>query len=225
MKILIVEDDLNMLQLLFQHLKRNGFQCEIANSFFDALQRINQFQYDSALIDLSLPDGDGLRLVRLLRKEDPQTAIIITSARVSIDDRVLGLDEGADDYLVKPFSLSELTARIRAVARRKMNLLSQELDFGKLKIRLDAREVTADGLELHLTRKEYDILLYLARNKNRVVTKDSIAEYLWGDFMDETFSFDFIYVHIKNLRKKLSEQGCGDFLKTVYGIGYKFVAT
>ena len=148
--------------------------------------------------------------------------ILIVSARDTVDDRINGLDTGADDYLVKPFNLSELNARVKAIMRRKTNQFSKELKFGNLSINMDERKVVASNNVLQLTKKEYSILLYLARNKNRVVTKDSIAEHLWGDYMDDAVSYDFIYAHVKNLRKKLADNDCGDFLKTVYGIGYKF---
>ena len=169
-----------------------------------------------------MPGGDGLKLVEMLRQDNTETAILIVSARETIDDRIKGLEIGADDYLTKPFNLSELNARIKAVLRRKTNQFSEELNFGDLVLNLSERKVTAKNTELKLTKKEYDILLYLARNKNRVVTKDSIAEHLWGDYMDDAISFDFIYAHVKNLRKKLAQNDCGDYLKTVYGIGYKF---
>ncbi|MEL6926375.1 MAG: response regulator transcription factor, partial [Bacteroidota bacterium] len=191
-------------------------------TYKEGYKKINNYEYDCAVVDLNLPDGDGLRLVRMLRDDNTQAGVVIISARNTLDDRISGLDIGADDYLTKPFNLSELNARIRAVLRRKTNQFSNEMDFGALHLNMDERKVKANGTELKLTKKEYNILLYLARNKNRVVTKDSIAEHLWGDYMDDAVSFDFIYAHVKNLRKKLAENGCGDFLKTVYGIGYKF---
>lgn len=222
MKVLIVEDEQELLSLLVNYLKREGYVCEHAATFREGYKKINNYDYDCALIDLNLPGGDGLKLVKMLRDENTQTGILIISARNAVDDRISGLDTGADDYLTKPFNLSELNARIKAVMRRKTDQFSQELKFGELLINLDERRVTAKGTVLQLTKKEYNILLYLARNKNRVVTKDSIAEYLWGDYMDDAVSYDFIYAHVKNLRKKLAENGCANFLKTVYGVGYKF---
>ncbi|GJM35945.1 MAG: DNA-binding response regulator [Saprospiraceae bacterium] len=224
MKLLIVEDEQDLLSMINHYLKKEGFLCELAKNYREGYIKLNNYQYDCAVIDLNLPGGDGLTLVKLLREESPETGIIIVSAKDTTEDRIRGLEEGADDYLVKPFNLSELNARIKAVLRRKMNLPTKEMNFGNLSIRLDAREVIAGENTLKLTKKEYDILLYLARNKNRVVTKDSIAEHLWGDYMDEAVSFDFIYAHVKNLRKKLNENDCGDYLKTIYGIGYKFMA-
>ncbi|MFK8008871.1 MAG: response regulator transcription factor [Saprospiraceae bacterium] len=222
MKLLIIEDEQELLDLMLRYLKREGYVCESANTFSGGYKKINNYEYDCVVIDLNLPDGDGLKLVNILREDSTQTGIIIISARDTVDDRISGLDVGADDYLTKPFNLSELNARIKAVLRRKTNQFSKELKFGNLSINMDERKVVASEKVLQLTKKEYNILLYLARNKNRVVTKDSIAEHLWGDYMDDAVSFDFIYAHVKNLRKKLAENGCGDFLKTVYGIGYKF---
>lgn len=222
MKILIIEDEPDLLQLIQRYLKKEGYVCEEARTFKEGYRKINNFEYDCAIIDLNLPGGDGIKLVEMLRDESTQTGIIIISARNTMEDRIKGLDIGADDYLIKPFNLPELNARIKAIMRRKTNHFDQQLDFGDLVINLDERKVTATGTVLQLTKKEYNILLFLARNRNRVVTKDSIAEHLWGDYMDSAVSFDFIYAHVKNLRKKLVDHGCGDFLKTVYGIGYKF---
>ncbi|MFT5167197.1 MAG: DNA-binding response OmpR family regulator [Saprospiraceae bacterium] len=224
MKLLIIEDEQDLQKMIINYLKKEGYVCEEAATFKEGYRKISNYEYDCAIVDLNLPGGDGLKLVDILRKENAQTGILIISARETIDDRIRGLEIGADDYLTKPFNLSELNARIKAVMRRKTNQFSNELNFGSLVINLDERKVTANQVILHMTKKEYSILLYLARNKNRVVTKDSIAEHLWGDYMDETVSYDFIYAHIKNLRKKLADNNCDDFLKTIYGIGYKFQA-
>ncbi len=224
MKLLIIEDEPDLTKLMLKYLKREGYQCEVAASFKEGMKKLISHEYDCIIVDLNLPGGDGLELVRSVRREDNQTGIVIISARNSIGDRISGLEDGADDYLTKPFHLPELNARIKAVMRRKTNQYSQELNFGNLVIRLDERNVYANGVLVKLTKKEFDILVYLARNKNRVVTKDSIAEYLWGDYMEDAASFDFIYAHVKNLRRKLQEAECGDYLKTIYGIGYKFIA-
>ncbi len=222
MKLLIIEDEQDLLNLIIRYLKKEGYLCEYAVNFKEGYKKINNFEYDCAIVDLNLPGGDGLKLVQYLRADNSQVGIIVISARDTIEDRISGLNIGADDYLTKPFNLSELNARIKAILRRKTNQFSNEIHFGDLSINLEERKVEAGGKLLQLTKKEYNILVYLARNKNRVVTKDSIAEHLWGDYMDNAVSFDFIYAHVKNLRKKLAENGCGDFLKTVYGIGYKF---
>lgn len=223
MKLLIVEDEEDLLQLMGRYLKKAGYLCEYAHTFHEGLKKINHFEYDCAIIDLNLPGGDGLNLVKLLREDERESGIIIISARDTIDDRIKGLEIGADDYLTKPFNLSELNARLRAIFRRKTKQYVKKISFDeRLTIHLDERKVLAKNTELQLTKKEYDILIFLARNKNRVVTKDSIAEYLWGDYMEDAYSFDFIYAHVKNLRKKLAKHNCEDFLKTIYGIGYKF---
>lgn len=224
MKLLIIEDEPDLTALMVKYLKREGYTCEVAGTFREGLKKLISYEYDCVIVDLNLPGGDGLELVRSIRRDDNETGVVIISARDSIEDRIAGLEGGSDDYLTKPFHLSELNARIKAVMRRKTNQFSQEMDFGALKIRLDERNVYINDQLLKLTKKEFDILVYLARNKNRVVTKDSIAEYLWGDYMEDAASFDFIYAHVKNLRKKLSEAGHGDYLKTIYGIGYKFQA-
>lgn len=224
MKVLIVEDEQELLDLMMRYMKREGYVCEYAPTFKEGFKKINNYEYDCAVVDLNLPGGDGLKLVKILRKEMPTTATIIISARNTLDDRINGLEVGADDYLTKPFNLSELNARIKAILRRKTNQVSNELIFGSILIDLDKRSVIANGTTLKLTKKEFDILVYLARNKNRVVTKDSIAEYLWGDYMDDALSYDFIYAHVKNLRKKLVKNDCGDYLQTVYGVGYKFIS-
>lgn len=224
MKILIVEDEQALLDLMLRYMKREGYVCEFATTFKEGYKKINNYEYDCAIIDLNLPGGDGLKLVEILRKEIPKTATVIISARNTVNDRINGLDVGADDYLTKPFNLSELNARIKAVLRRKTNQFSNELKFGAVLIDLDERKVVANENILKLTKKEFDILVYLARNKNRVVTKDSLAEHLWGDYMDDALSYDFIYAHVKNLRKKLAQNDCANYLQTVYGVGYKFIS-
>jgi DNA-binding response OmpR family regulator len=180
------------------------------------------FKYDCIILDLNLPDGSGLKVIPIVREDDPDTGIIIVSAKDSIEDRIQGLELGADDYLIKPFNLSELNARIKAVMRRKTNITTEIVEFGDYTFHIDERRVSVGNEDLDLTKKEYEILLYLFRNKNRVVTKDSLAEHLWGDYMDETDSFDFLYAHLKNLRKKLNKKAVDNYLNTIYGVGYKF---
>ena len=222
MKLLIIEDEVDLRNIILKYLQKEGYICEFASDFIEGFKKINNYEYDCVLVDLNLPKGDGMKLVKILREDESNAGVIIISARNSIEDRIIGLEGGADDYLVKPFNLSELNARIKAVVRRKTNQVSKEMVFGNMRINLDERSIKINDSLLSLTKKEYDILIYLARNKNRVVTKDSIAEHLWGDYMDEAVSFDFIYAHVKNLRKKLAEEDCGNYLKTIYGIGYKF---
>ena len=169
-----------------------------------------------------MPGGSGLELVQLLKNKRSQTGIIIISAKGSVDDRIAGLDLGSDDYLPKPFHLSELSARMKALIRRKNFEGNTEIRLEEMHIDPSAQRVTINGQELVLTKKEYDLLLYFVMNKNRVLTKNSIAEHLWGDNMDQADEFDFIYTHIKNLRKKIIEKGGKDRLETVYGMGYKY---
>jgi len=222
MKLLIIEDESDLRNIILKYLQKEGYVCEVACDYVEAFKKINNYEYDCVLVDLNLPKGDGLNLVKMLREDESKSGIIIISAKNSIEDRINGLEEGADDYLTKPFNLSELNARIKAVIRRKTNQVSKEIAFGNMKINFDERSVKINNTTLNLTKKEYEILIYLVRNKKRVVTKDSIAEHLWGDYMDEAVSFDFIYAHVKNLRKKLVDHNCGEYLKTIYGIGYKF---
>lgn len=222
MKFLIVEDEPNLQKLIGHFLKREEHLVESAVNFKEAFQKVCNYEYDCVVLDLNLPDGNGLNIIPIIRQDHPNTAIIIVSARDSVEDKVFGLDKGADDYLIKPFSLSELNARIKAIIRRKQKIQSEVIEFGDFKFYVDERRIEVDGKELELTKKEYEIMIYMLRNKNRIVTKDSIAEHLWGDYMDETDSFDFLYAHLKNLRKKLSKLNVDNYLSTIYGVGYKF---
>ena len=222
MKVLIVENEQSLSQAILRYLKKESCVCELADTYAKAFRKANNFDYDCAIISLNLPGGNGMALVREFRRGNKQAGIIIISARASVEERVKGLEEGADDFLLKPFHLSELNARVKAVLRRKTGEFAQSMAFGGLSIKLDEHAASVDGVSLKLTKKEFEILLYLARNKNRVVTKESIAEHLWGDHMDDAPSFDFIYAHLKNLRKKLEAYGYRGCLKTIYGIGYKF---
>lgn len=225
MKVLVIEKDLVFLDFVKRYLKREGCICESATTYKEAFKKINNHEYDCVILEPEIAGGDGLQLIKILRAEDTQTGIIVTSACNTLHDRIQGLNLGADDYLGKPFDISELHARMKAILRRKTNFFKNDLHFGDLIIRQHERTVLAQQTPLKLTKKEYNILLFLVRNKNRIMTKESIAEHLWGDDMDDAVSFDFIYAHVKNLRKKLVEQGCGDFLKTIYGVGYKFQST
>lgn len=223
MKLLIIESDASLTTQMLKYFKKANYHCEVAVAFKEGLKKLINYDYDCVLLDLNLKGGDGMELVHSIRREENQTAIIVISARDQVENRIAVLDAGADDFLAKPFHLGELHARIKAVIRRKTNQFSQEMDFGNITINLEERNVYAKGKALQLTKKEFDMIVFLARRKNRVVTKESIAEYLWGDNMEDAVTFDFIYAHVKNIRKKLAEEGCGDYLKTVYGVGYKFV--
>ena len=222
MKILIVEDEEELLKSIVTYLAAENYLCETANDYHTALQRMESFNYDCILLDVTLPGGNGLALLQQLKAEQKTDGVIIISARDSIDDRIRGLDLGADDYLVKPFHLSELNARITAIIRRRRFEGQNILIFHELTIDLAAKTVVADNKPVDLTRKEYDLLLYLAYNKNRVLSKNAIAEHLSGGEADGFASFDFIYTHMKNLKRKLMKATNREFIKSLYGMGYKF---
>jgi DNA-binding response OmpR family regulator len=222
MKILIVEDEQELLKTMVTYLKAENYLCESAKDYKTALNLIDGFNYDCILLDVSLPDGNGLSLLKELKSEQKTDGVIIISAKDSIEDRIRGLDLGADDYLVKPFHLSELNARISAIIRRRRFEGQRILVFHEITIDLTAKTVSVMNKFLDLTRKEYDLLLYLAYNKNRVLSKNAIAEHLSGMDSDGFDSFDFIYTHMKNLKKKLSQAGSGEYIKSIYGMGYKF---
>ena len=204
------------------YLRDDGFICEFASTFTDAEEKIHTYEYDLIIVDIMLPDGTGFELVKQIKQAESKSGIIVISARDGVNDKILGLDLGADDYVTKPFHLAELNARIKSVIRRRNFDGDNEIIFREIKINPDSLQVTVNGKLIELTKKEHDLLMYFIANKGRVLTKESIAEHLWGDNIDEADSFDFIYTHIKNVRKKIVEQGGVDYIKTVYGMGYKF---
>ena len=222
MQVLIVEDEAPLMESMVSYLEMEGFRCEQAGDYHTALEVLDRHAYICLLIDLNLPDGDGLDLVRMVRQNQDRPGIIIISARNSIQERVKGLELGADDYLVKPFHLSELVARVHSVARRTRMQGEEVLRFGKIRVMPEERTCFVENTQLELTRKEMDLLLYLMSNRNRVVTKESIADYLWGEYGGGYGSYDFVYTHLKNLRRKLEEAGCPDYIRNMYGVGYKF---
>lgn len=225
MKLLIVEDNHDLLDNILTYLKGEGYICETAPDYKQAFDKIMSYTYDVVLIDIMIPNGNGLNLLRELKSVHPQTGSIIISAKNSLDDKVSGLELGADDYLTKPFQLPELLARIKAVYRRN-NLDGNEiLHANEISINTRSREVYVDGTFVDITPKEYDLLLYFVSNKNHVLSKQTIAEHLWGDYVDHLKNLDFVYQHIKNLRKKLVEAGSQDYIQSVYSIGYKFSVT
>ena len=224
MKILLVEDEISLGDSIVTFLKREGHLCEWVKSFSAGDEKVSLYQYDCALIDIGLPGGSGLDIVKTLKKNNAKTGILIISAKNSLDDKVAGLDLGADDYITKPFHLAELNSRLNSVFRRRNFEGSNEIVFEKLKVLPHKQEVLVNGTPATLTKKEFDLLLFFISNKNRVITKESIAEHLWGDEADAADSFDFIYSHIKNLRKKIMDAGGEDYIKSVYGMGYKFSA-
>lgn len=225
MKILIIEDEKALAESIGLYLSDEGYVCEFAYDYQNASSKINDYDYDCVIVDINLPDGNGLNIIRELKENRSTSGIIIISARNSLDDRITGLDIGADDYLVKPFNLSELNARIKSVIRRISFGGSNEIIFNEIRIDTDAIKVFVNDNNVNLTKKEYDLLIFFVSNKDRVLTKESIGENVWGDYADTLASFDFIYTHIKNLRKKLLDRGCSDYLKNVYGVGYKFDTT
>jgi DNA-binding response OmpR family regulator len=222
MKVLLVEDESQLANNIVRYLAGSDIICEWAKDAASAVERIISFEYDCVLLDLMLPDGSGLDVLKLLKELGKSEGVIITSAKDSIDSRILGLQSGADDYLVKPFHLPELLARIQALVRRKNFSGSNTILFNEIEIDLQAKAATVNGSSVTLTKKEFELLLYLIGNKNRVLSKNAIAEYLSGDLADMLPSYDFVYAHIKNLKKKLAEAGAGDYIKTVYGVGYKW---
>jgi len=224
MKILLIEDEPALRSAIVDCLHQSGYACELAPTYALAHEKVKLYQYDCVLVDLTLPDGNGLDIVRTLRADRSAAGVLIISARDALDDRLTGLELGADDYLVKPFHLSELNARLKALIRRRQFQGQQQLVFRDLVVWLDHTKVLVHGEPLTLTRKEYDLLLYLLANPNRVLTKEAIVEHLWGDDSDAADSFDFIYTHVKNLRRKLLEKGADDYIQTVYGLGYRLRA-
>lgn len=222
MKILIVEDEPDLMSDIKDFLEKENYICETASGFNEADEKLAIYHYDVALIDITLPGGSGLKLIENLKKLNNNTGIIIVSARNSLDDKLAGLDLGADDYLTKPFHLSELNARVKAVLRRRKFEGATTVIFHEIELLPDQGTVKVNGKNLVLTKKEFELLLFFISNKNRLLTRESIAEHLWGDSIDLVDNFDFIYTHINNLRKKILKNGGNDYIKTVYGIGYKF---
>jgi DNA-binding response OmpR family regulator len=222
MKVLIVEDEIDLINSIATYLKQENFVCESVMNYSDAIEKIYLYNFDVIIVDITLPDGNGLELIKELKKNKSKSGIIIISAKNALDDKVSGLEIGADDYLAKPFHLSELNARIKSIIRRRNFDGSNEIVLNELKINPAEFSVQVNGELLTLTKKEYDLLLFFLSNKNHVISKESIAEHLWGDNIDTVDSYDFLYSHVKNLRKKILEKGGNDYIRTIYGIGYKF---
>ncbi len=220
MKILIIEDEKSLSDSIASYLKAQDYICETATNFNTAIEKTELYDYDCILLDITLPGGSGLTILKELRANNKMDAVLIISAKNSIDDKVAGLMLGADDYLAKPFHLSELNARIAAIIRRKQFGGNSTIHFNNISIDTQAKTATVNKLDLDLTKKEFDLLLYFVSNKGRVISKNAIAEHLWGDEMGG--NLDFIYTHVKNLRKKLQDAGEADYIKSVYGMGYKF---
>lgn len=222
MKILLIEDEAELRKSIKQYLHQEGYLVESAADFIKASEKAGVYDYDCILVDITLPKGSGLDIIKQLKENNSKAGVIIISAKNSSGDKIKGLDLGADDYLAKPFDLAELNSRIKALIRRRSFDGSKSIVVNEITIILDERQVKVNGDTINLTAKEYDLLLFFITNKNRVVSKNAIAEHLWGDDSDQMDSHDFIYVHLRNLRKKLMEKGCTDYVQTIYGIGYNF---
>jgi DNA-binding response OmpR family regulator len=222
MKILIIEDEKELAQSIAEYLSEESYLCEFASTYNQALDKIENYHYDCILLDIMLPDGNGMKILEELKQQDKQDGVIIISAKDALDDKIKGLQIGADDYLTKPFHLAELTARIYSVIRRKQFGNSNTIQQNELQIDLLAKTVSVNNELISLTKKEFDLLLYFIGNKNRIISKSTLAEHISGDFADMLDNHDFVYAHIKNLKKKLNEAGCDNYLKTVYGTGYKW---
>lgn len=222
MKILVIEDEKELADSIVEFIGKENYLIDMAYNFSDAEEKINLIEYDCALVDLMLPGGSGLDLVKKLKKLQPKCGIIIITAKNTLDDKLTGLDLGADDYLTKPFHLAELNARLKSVIRRRNFGGSSEIILNEIVIDTEKREVKVNKKLTELTRREFDILLFLISNKERVITKESIVEHVWSDNSNIFDNFDFVYTHIKNLRRKLIDSGANDYIHSVYGLGYKF---
>ena len=222
MKLLVIEDEKELSKSICAYLKNDNFICEPAYDYTEAIQKIYDSDYACILLDISLPMGNGLNILQKLKGLGKADGVLIISAKNSLNDKVQGLNLGADDYLTKPFHLPELSARVAAIIRRKTFEGQNKIITDDLVIDIQDKVVKNEKGVIELTRKEYELLVYFMGNKNRVVTKEAIVEHLWGDHIDMADNYDFIYTHIKNLRKKLLSAGCHDYIKAVYGMGYKF---
>ncbi|TMI61507.1 MAG: response regulator transcription factor [Bacteroidetes bacterium] len=221
MKLLIIEDEKELAASIASYLKNENYTCEIASNFKQALDKIETSDYECIALDITLPGGSGMQLLKELKNNKKTDGVIIISAKNSIEDRINGLRLGADDYLVKPFHLSELAARINAIIRRKMYSGNNVIRFNEISIDTLAKEVKVKEDPVELTRKEYELLVYFLSNQRKVISKNALISHLWSQEMGTGESADIIYTHMKNLRKKLSEKGCGDYIKSLYGMGYK----
>ncbi|TGV04857.1 response regulator transcription factor [Flavivirga rizhaonensis] len=222
MKILVIEDNVELLKDIKNFLEDQGNICEIASDYQSALMKAVIFPYDILVVDIMLPDGTGLDIIKEVKKENIDVGIIIISAKNAVGDKVNGLEIGADDYLTKPFYLAELNARIKALYRRKAYKGSKEIIFNEIKIRPENHEIFVNDRLMSLTKKEFDIIHFFVANRNRLLTKEAIAEHLWGDHIEMADSFNFIYTHLANLRKKITKFGGKDYIKSIYSVGYKF---
>jgi len=222
MKLLLIEDEQELANSIQTYLTGNNFVCEWAINAKSAIDKISTYDYDCILLDLMLPDGNGFEILKELKRQNKTAGVIIISAKESLETRIEGLQLGADDYLTKPFHLSELLVRIQAIIRRKIFKGNNVVAFNEIEIDTLSKTVKVKGRKIDITKKEIDLLLYLIGNENRVLSKSAIAEHLSGDMADMLDNHDFVYAHIKNLKNKLKDAGCSDYIKTVYGLGYKW---
>lgn len=221
MKILLIEDEDQLSKSILEYLKSGKYSCEVAKNYVDAQEKLESFDYDCILLDITLPDGNGLNLLKFLKDENKSDGVIIISAKNSLDDKISGLQLGADDYLPKPFHLAELGARISSVIRRRQFKGNSSILINDLEIDTDSKTILFNKKPIDFTRKEYDIFLYLTVNKNKIISKNAIAEHIAEDNIDFFDNFDFLYAHIKNIKKKLTKIGAQDCIKSAYGMGYK----
>lgn len=224
MKILIIEDEPDLVYSAVAFLQHEGLVCEYAMNRFEGEDKLLAYHYDVVVLDISFPDGNGFHLLELIKKNFPETGVLIMSAKNSPEDRTKGLNIGADDYIPKPVHLPELNARVKALIRRRKFRGRSEVLFHEIYIDTESQTIRVHGNNMDVTKKEYDLMLFFMSNPERVLTRESIAEHLWGDDIDMASNYDFLYTHIKNLRKKILKLGGNDYLTTVYGIGYKFSA-
>ncbi|MBD1391944.1 response regulator transcription factor [Mucilaginibacter glaciei] len=224
MKVLALEDNKELAKSIHDFLSMAGYVCEMAETIAEAKEKLLSFSYDCILLDIMLPDGNGLDVLRFIKAEKISSGVLIISAKEALDDKIEGLEEGADDYLTKPFHLSELHARIRAIYRRKSLDGNNDklVTFNEISLNTDTFEAFINNNLLDITRKEFDLLMYFMVNKNRVLSRQAIAAHLWGDYTDNLANLDFVYQHVKNLRKKISLVNGTDYIDTVYGLGYRF---
>ena len=222
MKLLLIEDEQELANSIQTYLTGKSFVCEWASNAKTAVDKISIYDYDCILLDLMLPDGNGFEILKELKRQNKTEGVIIISAKETLEIRIEGFNLGADDYLTKPFHLSELLVRIQALIRRKNFKGNNLFSFNEIVIDLLSKTVKVNTKKIDITKKEIDLLLYLIGNENRVLSKSAIAEHLSGDMADMLDNHDFVYAHIKNLKNKLKEAGCSDYIKTVYGLGYKW---
>ncbi|QNL49196.1 response regulator transcription factor [Olivibacter sp. SDN3] len=222
MKILAIEDNEELASSIYDYLAHENYICELAYNMDQAREKLLFYSYDCIVLDIMLPDGNGLELLHFMKSEHIQSPILIVSAKGALDDRIQGLESGADDYLTKPFYLPELHARLRAIHRRKNLDGNSIVSFKEITLNTNTFELQIYGKTVDITKKEFELLLYFLVNKNRVISRQAIANHLWGDYTDNLSNLDFVYQHVKNLRKKINHAGGEDYISTVYGLGYKF---